>query len=303
MSQYVHAPIRQFTAAATRAAHLRVYSNSGTLATAGASNMSIGVQEIESLATTDVVPVRLRTAEGTVKMTAAGAISAGNPVYAAAGGKVASSGTIVEGIALEAATANDDIIEVMPTPNTDVSAATTGTTAAGFEVDSDAATPKIKLSGNAGGSGDYTTTILPESTLSGDNDIVCPEADGDVLVAIALAQTLTNKTLGLGTRFTVDTVAAAGSAQGDAGELTADAINIVTGADGTKGVVLPTAVAGSFVIVYNPTATNALPVYPNSSDDINDGTADAAVDTEGKTLSVFFAVDSATWGAIYTADS
>jgi hypothetical protein len=37
--------------------------------------------------------------------------------------------------------------------------------------------------------------LKPEATLSGDNAIIVPEADGDVLCAIALAQTLTNKTL------------------------------------------------------------------------------------------------------------
>ena len=195
MSQYVTTGERQFTAAAARSANLRVYSSSGTLTTAGVSNQSIGVQPTASLAATDKIKVRLRTAPGTDKMVAAGAITEGNTVYAAASGKVDATGTIVEGIALEASATDGDVIEVMPTPNTDISAATTGTTAVGFEVDSDSATPKIKLMGVAGGSGDYTTTIVPEATLSADNSITCPEADGDVLAAAALAQTLTNKTL------------------------------------------------------------------------------------------------------------
>lgn len=97
--------------------------------------------------------------------------------------------------------------------------------------------------------------------------------------------------------------AAAGSAQGDATALVAGAINSISGADGTKGVVLPAAVAGLGCRVYNEHATNGLKVYPASGDDINDGTANAAVTIEGKTLAIFEAVDAATWAAIYTANS
>ena len=195
MSQYVETPTRAFAAAAIRAQFLRVYLSTGTLTTAGAANPSIGTQEIASVAATDVVPVRLRTAQGTRKCVASEAITAGASVYAAASGKVASSGTIIEGIALEAATANNDVIEVMDIPNTDVAAAITGTTAAAFEVDSDSATPKLAVSGDSAGTGDFTTTLKPEATLSADNTIRVPEANGDTLVAVALAQTLTSKTL------------------------------------------------------------------------------------------------------------
>jgi len=37
--------------------------------------------------------------------------------------------------------------------------------------------------------------------------------------------------------------------------------------------------------------------------DINDGTGDAAVTIEGKTLAIFECVDGTTWAAIYTANS
>lgn len=303
MSQFVDTPNKAFTAGAARDMYVRVKLNGTSLATAGASDVSIGTQEEESFAAGDIVSVRLGTAQGTRKMIANGAITAGNPVYAAADGEVSGSGTVVEGYALEAAADDGDVIEVLMVPNADISAATAGTTAVGFEVDTDASTPKIKLLAQSGGSGDYTTTMTPEATLSADNEITVPEADGDTLAAIALAQTLTNKTLGLGTRFTVDTVAAAGSAQGDAGVLTADAINIVTGADATKGVVLPAAVAGSFVVVYSPTATHDLPIYPASGDDINDGSTDAAITATAQTLSILFAVDATTWAAVFTDGS
>jgi len=44
-------------------------------------------------------------------------------------------------------------------------------------------------------------------------------------------------------------------------------------------------------------------VYPHSGGDINDGTGDAAVTIEGKTLAIFECVDGTTWAAIYTANS
>ncbi len=195
MSQYVESPCRQFTAGAARDRFLRVKLSGASLATAGASDVSIGTQEIESFAATDVVPVRLSTAQGTRKMIASGAITAGNPAYAAADGKIASSGTVVEGRALESATEDGDVIEVLPIPNTDISATITGTNAATFEVDADLAKPKLGMKGQAAGTGDFTTFLKPEATLSADNEIIVPEADGDTLAAVALAQTLTNKTL------------------------------------------------------------------------------------------------------------
>lgn len=63
------------------------------------------------------------------------------------------------------------------------------------------------------------------------------------------------------------TVAATGSTNADAAALVAGR-NIVTGADGTKGVILPAAAAGLTVRVKNN--TNAvLKVYPNTGDQIN----------------------------------
>lgn len=97
-------------------------------------------------------------------------------------------------------------------------------------------------------------------------------------------------------------VVAAGSTQADAAALTANATNNVSGADGTKGVILPAAVAGTVVKVYSSVATVGLKVYPASGDDINDGATDAAITIEGKTVATFTALDDTTWAADYTAD-
>lgn len=91
----------------------------------------------------------------------------------------------------------------------------------------------------------------------------------------------------------VATLAAAGSLQGDAAAI-ASQVTFVTASDGTKGVILPTAVEGDMRIVYNTVAAT-LKVYPGSSDDINDGSANAAIVLPAKQAGIFIAVDATTW--------
>lgn len=276
MSQYVETPTRTFTAAGALGQYLRV-KTPGALALAGASDVELGTMELPCLAAGPAT-VRLRTAQGTRKMVASEAITAGNPVYAAASGKVASTGSVYCGTAVEAAGANNDVIEVLPGPNTDISNAITGTNAAVFEVDADASTPKIALSGQSGGTGDYTTTLKPETTLSGDNAIIVPEADGDTLAAVALAQTLTNKTLGGLTKVshTLTPVAAAGTTVADAAALNATIINHITSDGATKGVKLPTTAQGQFGWVINNSST-AAEFYAAAGGTVNGLSADASV--------------------------
>lgn len=116
------------------------------------------------------------------------------------------------------------------------------------------------------------------------------DADGDIQV--------TNK-LNLNS---VGTLAAAGSTQSDAAQIVSQ-ITTVSAADGTKGVKLPACAAGEIFIIYSSVATNGLKVYPASGDDINDGTADAAVTIEGKTMAIFVGQDTGTWGAMFTANT
>lgn len=117
------------------------------------------------------------------------------------------------------------------------------------------------------------------------------------------ATTISDLTLtGEPTYTEIGTVAATGSTQGGATDLTYH-ITYVTGADDAKGVVLPAASAGVERQVYNTHATSGLKVYPASGDDINDGSSNAAVTIEGKTLARFIALDNTTWAATYTANS
>lgn len=129
--------------------------------------------------------------------------------------------------------------------------------------------------------------------IAGGNDlIVLKTTDSDEAVQLAANVEFTKAA----------TLAAAGSVQGDAGAVVAQ-VTYVTAADGTKGVVLPAATAGRLHYIYNTHATSGLKVYPASGDDINDGSADAAVTIEGKTLGIFLALDTATWASIFTANS
>lgn len=96
----------------------------------------------------------------------------------------------------------------------------------------------------------------------------------------------------------VGTKAAAGTgaANTDATAITND-VTYVTASDDTKGVVLPTAVAGMVRWIYNTVAGKTLRVWAASGDDINDGTTASYVKVGPKQMAVFVAVDATTWAA------
>jgi hypothetical protein len=98
------------------------------------------------------------------------------------------------------------------------------------------------------------------------------------------------------------TVAAAGSSQATATEI-ASRFTTVTGGDGAVGVRLTQAAPGTEFWIYNAAATGGVKVYPHVGGDINDGTQDAAVVIEGKTLAVLACMDGTTWAARYTVDT
>ena len=121
MSQYIESGLWSDTAAAAIGAHLRV-KTPGALEVAGASDTALGTMEFAATAAGPAT-VRLRNTSGTRKMVANAGITKGNSVYAAAGGKVAPAGSVVEGVALQTVTADNDIIEVMPLVQVDLVAA------------------------------------------------------------------------------------------------------------------------------------------------------------------------------------
>jgi hypothetical protein len=113
MSQFIEAPVRADTCTGAVAKYLRV-KTPAAVALAGALDIAHGTMEKDVFAA-GPCSVRLRSCEGTKKMVAAAAITAGSYVYGAASGNISSVaiGNVV-GVALEAAAANNDVIEVMP---------------------------------------------------------------------------------------------------------------------------------------------------------------------------------------------
>lgn len=116
-AKWVEGNTGTFQASAALSRYRRVRLSTGKLAYAGASDQDcLGVLLQPVLAADEYAAVLLHTASGTKPMVASGIISAYAAVYAAANGKVASSGTVIVGIALQASGADGDEIEVLQSP-------------------------------------------------------------------------------------------------------------------------------------------------------------------------------------------
>lgn len=109
-------PNLSFPCTSALSAYRRVTVSGSTLAYAGATTREIGTLRENTFATSTAVnaPVRDRNEGGVTKFIAAGAISQYADVYAAANGKVASTGTILIGTAMSAASGDGEHIEVLP---------------------------------------------------------------------------------------------------------------------------------------------------------------------------------------------
>jgi hypothetical protein len=121
MSQYIETNTKAFVASEEIPMdRLVTIDGNGKIALASATSAIAGISARPTFKNNDVITVRLRTASGTAKLVANGAITSGAAVFAAALGKVSAAGTVFVGTALETATANNDVIEVLPGPNTDI---------------------------------------------------------------------------------------------------------------------------------------------------------------------------------------
>lgn len=125
MSQYVDSNTKAFTAAGTIKQYARVTLGSGgTITEAGLAVKDIGTA-MEPAVSGEVISVKLRTGAGTHKMIAKEAIAAGAILYTEAAGLVqdtAETTSFQIGNALEAATAENDIIEVLYNAHGDTAA-------------------------------------------------------------------------------------------------------------------------------------------------------------------------------------
>lgn len=95
---------------------------------------------------------------------------------------------------------------------------------------------------------------------------------------------------------TVATIAATGTVQGDAAPLTAG-INVVTGADAAKGVILPAIDAdriGAELVIINSAAA-VLKVYPEVGGTIDAVAANGNVSVIASANAYFFATAAKTW--------
>ncbi len=127
---------------------------------------------------------------------------------------------------------------------------------------------KIKKVGVFSNSADSEEIVARAKHVNPIVDVVNGLTDGTgALNAASITGTLLN--------ISTQTLAAAGSAQGDAGKITGQLV-FVTGADATKGVILPTVTNGKFIIVVN-TANDVLKIYPASEEKIQGGTANANI--------------------------
>jgi predicted RecA/RadA family phage recombinase len=91
----------------------------------------------------------------------------------------------------------------------------------------------------------------------------------------------------------VATVAAVGSAQGDAAAVTTG-FTKVTAADATKAIVLPAATGGQICYIANVVA-QTLPIFPASGDSINEIAADSAYTMAASVSLILVSFDATEW--------
>lgn len=134
------------------------------------------------------------------------------------------------------------------------------------------------------GSGAATTAGNGNSYLG---PAVDAPASGDSYVTVQRIPT------GRAPRTPTATVAATGSAQGDAAAVK-EGMTLVSAGDGTKGVILPAAEAGKRVEIKNGAAA-ILKIYPATADAINALSANAALSIAANTTVTLIAYDATTW--------
>jgi hypothetical protein len=253
---------RQIEAAAITTRHL--LHAQGTAETgivlADATTPAIGAVNDEG-AIGDSVTVELLGGPSTRLLVASEVITVGTHyvVYQAAGGKVATTGTIAVGVPLTSAAGNNSVIEVATVPP--VTIASPGIAASTF---------------NAHTILQATTDNTPAALTVGEQSVVGRVTSGNI-VALTAAQLWTILNDAISSRLLVATpVAAAGSTVADAGQLgTADVV-FITSDGAAKGVKLPTGVAGMVIEVVNNSST-AAELYAASGGTVNGGSADASV--------------------------
>ncbi len=170
---FIQGPNRTWLVSAALKPWRRVRLNaSGLLEYASAAHTDcLGVTMYETFAANEACAVRLRSSEGTTQMTASEAIAITDTAYAAASGKIATSGSVLVGEPLEAASANNSIIEVHPSP-----AAVLGNIARTALTQQDLQTYAIPLTGAR--VHNMVGTMIPITTAAADDLAIVTKAHG-----------------------------------------------------------------------------------------------------------------------------
>lgn len=137
--------------------------------------------------------------------------------------------------------------------------------------------------GGTAGSGAMTTNAA-DGVFAGIAVKAAAESDTTVRMALVPGRRMP--------RLAVKAVAAAGSAQGDAAALI-EGLNVVSAADGTKGVILPPAAPG-MVVKVKGTAAAVLKIYPATGGAINAISANGALSLASGAIPVELVAASAT---------
>jgi predicted RecA/RadA family phage recombinase len=101
-------------------------------------------------------------------------------------------------------------------------------------------------------------------------------------------------TFGHNPRIPVATVAVGGTAQGNANAVT-EGFTLVTGANNSAAVVLPTTAAGAVCHIKSGTSGSTLQVFPPSGSKINGATANAVYNMANLSLRSFYAYNTTDW--------
>ncbi len=171
------------TAAIAAKRLVKLASGAAVVSTATGTDLPIGVNDY-AVAAAGTASVKLLNAGQSFEITASGAISVDDLVYGAAAGKItATTGGPAIGIALEAATADGDIIEILPLPGLNIPAAVTALTTA---------TPVIvpgsvnTINSNAAA---VDATLADDTVIGRQTKIVMIDASNSSTVTIASHQT------------------------------------------------------------------------------------------------------------------
>lgn len=142
-----------------------------------------------------------------------------------------------------------------------------------------------------------TTTTITNASQAGAVTYTIPDAGASANFVMSEGAATINGIKTFGSMFRIPyngSVAAAGSVQGDAAALS-EGLSVVTGANGTVGVILPTAVAGAIVVIKGTTA-GVLKVWPATGAQINAVGANTAMSfASGAVPAILIATSSTQW--------